>query len=432
MKQHFTLFLFCMAVFSTFLFAAPKSAHACPDCSCVMIHHNITRIKNVLLDHMSTRSYISAEFDLQEDFLQNNMFKQKLLPAWMMMAEQLTTTTMQNAFAVGSFFDAKQQLDTQRSWQKRSAEAHKDYQPSLALCRFGTNVKSLADTQSRGEFTSFVLSQRSQDRQLGNVHSSAARGNADDRRMRIQQFKDTYCKFTDNNDGLRDLCVTENESETFGTTPTRAAAMQNLDINFGEAVGKKATLNVDFLEDTQASDDEKTIFALANYLFANDVMYRIPESALRDPDNQDELLDMRSILAKRSVAEHSYNTIVGLKTQSSTGSAAYTAPYLRAVLKELGVTDEAQLNSIIGQRPSYDAQMDVLTKRLYQQPTFYTNLYDKPANVTRQGVAMQAIGLMQNFDTWESYLRTEAMLSVMLEMELMRRQEEIQNRLDRL
>ena len=36
----------------------------------------------------------------------------------------------------------------------------------------------------------------------------------------------------------------------------------------------------------------------------------------------------------------------------------------------------------------------------------------------RQKAAMEAIGLMQDFDTWQSYLRTEASLAVLLELEI--------------
>ena len=66
--------------------------------------------------------------------------------------------------------------------------------------------------------------------------------------------------------------------------------------------------------------------------------------------------------------------------------------------------------------------MDMLTKKLYQRPEFYTDLYDKPANVDRKLVSMQAIGLMQDFDTLKSYLRQEMILAVMVELEINREQ----------
>jgi len=59
--------------------------------------------------------------------------------------------------------------------------------------------------------------------------------------------------------------------------------------------------------------------------------------------------------------------------------------------------------------------MEVLTKDIYQNPVFFTELYDKPANVTRKGATIRALNLMQERDLYESQLRTEAVLAVMLE-----------------
>ena len=120
---------------------------------------------------------------------------------------------------------------------------------------------------------------------------------------------------------------------------------------------------------------------------------------------------MRSIIAKRGVAENSFNAIVGLKSEGTAGSKEF----LYALLKDLGIP-EIEIPKILGENPSYDTQMNILTKKIYQNPNFYTNLYDKPANVARKNVAMQAIGLMQKFDTFKSHLRSEASLSILLEL----------------
>ena len=75
--------------------------------------------------------------------------------------------------------------------------------------------------------------------------------------------------------------------------------------------------------------------------------------------------------------------------------------------------------------------MEILTKKIYQNPDFYTNLYDKPANVERKGVALQAIGLMQKFDLFKSNLRSEASLSVLLELAVIDLQKEVENEFGR-
>src|SRR5690606_24858080 len=90
-------------------------------------------------------------------------------------------------------------------------------------------------------------------------------------------------------------------------------------------------------------------------------------------------------------------------------------PYLYKMVQELGVPDD-DIEKMLGKHPSYFAQMELLTKKAFQNPVFYTDLYDKPANIDRKGAALQALGLMQDRDMYESLLRSEAVLSVLLEM----------------
>lgn len=86
---------------------------------------------------------------------------------------------------------------------------------------------------------------------------------------------------------------------------------------------------------------------------------------------------------------------------------------------------------MIGERPSYFAMLEVMAKKIYQQPEFFTNLYDTPANVRRKDVAMQAVDLIVGRDLYQSELRSEALYSLLLEMELSRYQEEIQARMEK-
>jgi hypothetical protein len=108
-----------------------------------------------------------------------------------------------------------------------------------------------------------------------------------------------------------------------------------------------------------------------------------------------------------------------------------TVTYMNVLLQDLGIPP-AELVDWLGKQPSYYAQMEFLTKIMFQNPQFYVTLYDTPANVARKKVLLQAIGLMQDFDTLQSYLRTEMMLSQILELELIKLQKEVQDRVDRL
>jgi hypothetical protein len=101
------------------------------------------------------------------------------------------------------------------------------------------------------------------------------------------------------------------------------------------------------------------------------------------------------------------------------------------ILRQLGVSS-AEARTILGEYPSYHAVMELLTKKIYQDPNFYTNLYDKPANVDRIGASMRAIGVMQDMDMFRSRLRNEMFLSQVLELEVDAEQVRVQNNIGQL
>jgi hypothetical protein len=136
-------------------------------------------------------------------------------------------------------------------------------------------------------------------------------------------------------------------------------------------------------------------------------------------------MDMRALIAKRSVAENSFNNYVGMRAKGTAGSTQSIA----AFLKNLGMSDSAVTNELQN-APSYNAQMEILTKKLYQDPSFYVNLMDSPENVQRQYATLQSFGLMQQRDIFETIQRTEMLLSIILEMEIGKKQNSIQAKMD--
>jgi len=80
-----------------------------------------------------------------------------LLAAMMLMAEQLTANAIQQVEIIGTFFDAKHQLETQRLFQTLTARAHKDYHPSEELCEVGTASKSLASSERSSDLAAMVF-----------------------------------------------------------------------------------------------------------------------------------------------------------------------------------------------------------------------------------------------------------------------------------
>lgn len=430
MKKHpFTLALsvLCMAIMTLSFTPKKAQAVACVGCSCAVA---ATAASSAAWD--STLELIKKHLDKEvkehKTYLESTFFAKYLAPAMQDMTDQLTAVGMQQVGIIGTFFDAKHQMETQRLLSTLQARAHKDYHPSMGMCEFGSNVKSLAASERKSEVNSVVLAKRSIDRQLGAANTSASQGPGQDIAARLEQFKDTYCDKADNNNGLASLC-----SSGSGATDKsdEERARFNKDIDYVRTVALPWTINADFT-DQSLQDSEADILALASNLYSHDIFVRPLPDSLKDPtganpdmsriwEHRKNYLDQRAITAKRNVAQNSFNAIVGMKTEGSGGSKAF----MSGILEELGLSDDDEITALIGEKPSYHAQMELLTKKIYQNPDFYTNLYDKPANVSRKGVAMQAIGLMQKFDMLKSTLRKEASLSILLELAVTDEQNEI-------
>lgn len=380
--------------------------------------HRETRPEN-------TTKHVIGEFTAHRSWIISILWEDNILPSMMLMADQLTAVAMQQVQIFGTMLDAKHQLESQRLIQSIQADAHKDYYPSEGLCEFGSSIKSLAASERKSEYTQFLLAQRSMDRQLGHANTSATYGGVLDKSNRLNQFKTTYCDPADNNNGLWQLCRDQAQPDTAANVSDEKRERYNKDIDYVRTVDFPWTIDADFT-DTSLKNSEEDVMALASNLYTHHIFNRISDmenvEGLDIKTIQKRYMDMRALTAKRSVAENSFSAIASMKSQGTSGSKAF----LDALLKELGLQGE-ELQTLMGDKPSYYAQMEVLTKKIYQNPDFYTNLYDKPANVLRKEVALQAVALMQKFDLFKSYLRSESSLSVLLELAVVDLQEELEN-----
>ncbi len=350
-----------------------------------------------------TTQLITDEFIQHREWIVKSVWEAHLLPAMLMMTEQISAVAMHQMFAVGALFDAKHQLETQRIIETMQAEAHKKYQPDETLCQVGTNTRSLAASDRNADLTQFSLAKVMLGRGLLNGDGISGGGPRDDVRSRMANFKENYCNEADFGNGMGNLCDVSN--------PARI----NRDIDFVMAVDQEKTLNIDFSE-PEAETDETDVVALAYNLYGQRLFPYLQGDKIALPDGRlitegaYVYMDMRALLAKRSVAQAAFAAQAAMRSEGTED----VKPYLSAILTEMGIP-EAEVDTIIGERPSYNAQMELLTKTLYQTPNFYAELYGKPANIDRKIASMQAVGLMQRRDMYRSSLRREAIEAVLLE-----------------
>lgn len=453
-------------LFTSYASYVPQSAYACFSCA-----DGIDAAKGDIWrearDELTDK--VDERFKWLQSYILENIWERSVLPNMMLSAEQFSAIAMQQAMAVGMFIDAEIQMDTQRLLQEIRANTHKKYHPSTGMCEFGSLMKSIAATELKGEFQATVLSHRSQDRQLGQTDTVGATGGILDRFSRLEQFKNKYCNVMNRNTALKDFCDSDVHWDDSGFL-SHKRGQTSKDIDYFSLVNFPKTMNIDFTNteivldanDNNFADaedinneDEEHVLAMAANLYGYVNFARFPSRLLEEKadqgvtDAQRVYLDMRSIVAKRSVAENSLYAIAALKAKGNRVEAASPSgggggggptpppttepmsarPYMVHVLTELGGTTPDQALQILGEDPSYYAQMEILTKKLYQNPDFYTNLYDKPANVERKATALQAIKLMQKFDMLESYLRNEASTSILLELAVVDLQKEVEEQI---
>lgn len=391
----FFLGLLLIFIFPFTLIGGSKKASACATCSVY-------------------ESALRSEFSTHQSWLSNSWWNGNVEPAIKQFADEFRSSTLFDTITFGVFLDAQNLMGAQRAIQESTVNTLKNYTPSDTICKFGTLSRSLALSESKGNANQLVLSKRSLNRQMGHTRMASSSGPQQDQAARLEQFQKDYCDVQDFGTAMKPMCI-----------GSPSDARLNIDINYTRAVDTKSTIDLD-LTDATSTNDESDIIALGNNLYAHKIFDRINAKDLKQDNKKDlqsTFLDQRSIVAKRSVAENSFYEIVGQKSKGGTGSQAY---FLK-VLESLGLSS-TDAQKYLGDAPSYDAQMEVLTKKLYQDPAFYASLMDSPANVNRQYAALQSFGLMQKRDIFETVARSEMLMSLLLEMEIAKYQDVIQNR----
>ncbi len=384
------------------------SSAGCSPCQ-VMIETN----------HDQIERHIDRKFD-QHNSWTIEWYDNEFHPALRRMIQQFNAVMVHQVQIIGQFFDAKHRLETQRLFQTLEAAANKDYMPSEGMCVIGTGVRGLIASERKTDLVKNVYANRAMDRQLLSAETLSGRDGESDKLSRLRDFRSDFCNPADNGNGLAILCGGGGSGER-----------RNKDIDFMRTIEAKYTIDSDFGNtDTGLTEDEQDVFALTANLFAHKVLptENLERDNLADtvgnPKNAaHRYIDLRSVAAKRSVAHNSFMSIVAERSTGTRGDED-GGPYVKRIVLDLGVP-AADIHILLGDNPSYFAQMEVMTKNIFQDPKFYTDLYDKPANVLRKGAAIRSVGLMQDRDIYNSLLRSEAVLSVLLDTMLHKEQQRV-------
>jgi len=157
-------------------------------------------------NHESIQELNRDLFREHHEWLIGVFFRQHIGFAMGLMTNEMTTVALQQVKMIGTFFDAKHQLETQRLFQTLMAEAHKDYQPSEGLCDIGTTARALIVSEKKSDLAHQTLANRVMERQLKTGDNLAEQVNSD-LYSRIDVFKNYFCNTNDNGRGLQNLCT---------------------------------------------------------------------------------------------------------------------------------------------------------------------------------------------------------------------------------
>lgn len=329
-----------------------------------------------------------------------------------LMTSQLTAAMVHQVNIIGTFLDAKHQLEIQRLLQQKQADAHKDYHPSEQMCEIGTVIRNLANTEKHMELSHQTIVRRILKRELVGGDATTDQGPESDQFSRMKHLRDVYCNVEDNGNTADYVCKNKDSQGT----------RTNRDVDYTTTLETPLTLKLDF-NDSTMSEDEENLLELVNNLFYHRPFPEISEAYTTLKRMTEPMMAKRSIIAMRGIARHSIGAIIAQKTEGPKHEGSAT-PYMYALVKEFGLEEE-EIRKMIGEHPSYYAQMEILTKKLYQHPSFVVNLYDKPVNVTRIRTAMQAIKTMQDRDIHEAMMRREMLLSMILELRIRQNQDAV-------
>lgn len=313
---------------------------------------------------------------------------------------------IRQATALGTFLQAQENNRSISSLQKGSAEAARNYLPSESLCRFGTLSQSLAADDMKSRISQASSATGSMQREIGARGTAAQAGAANDLAMRMEEVIKETCG---GEPGLTLMCGT-NPQRSFADVPRDQRI--NSDLNFARTVDSVGTLNTSSSgEDGTA--EEQSLTLLGYNLYGHKQMSGRPTSGqMKTPKGENTYRQVRSVAGARGVAQNSYAAITGMKSKGS----GKGKEYFQALMKQLGVGSSG-LTYAIDDNPSYSAQMEVLTKKLYQDPTFYINLMEGKTNVARQSAAMAGIEVMQDRDLYNSMRRSEMLLALLVQLQ---------------
>ncbi|PZP57315.1 MAG: hypothetical protein DI586_00605 [Micavibrio aeruginosavorus] len=369
----------------------------------------------------STRDNMKIYMDIhrrggggKDSYLFKTYWENTVYPGLQSVEAQIKQGLIRQMTSLGSFLQAQENNRSVASVQVAQAQAAQNYLSSEALCRFGTLSQNLAADDISTRTAQSYLATGSMQRELGTRGASAQSGAQSDLNMRMEEVIKETCG---DEPGLTLMCGTNPQRRFAGVARDKR---MNTDINFTRTIDAVPTIDASFGEDEPVPDQQSVALLGYNLYGHKQMSGRLNGRQKETSKGENTNTVIRSVAGARGVAQNSYAIIAGMKSKGSNKGKQY----FDALLGQLGLGSSG-LPYAIGDQPSYSAQMEVLTKKLYQTPLFYANLMEGKTNVARQSGAMEGIEVMQDRDIYNSMRRSEMLLAILVQLQSRKKMDDV-------
>lgn len=296
-----------------------------------------------------------------------------LQPTMQRMAEQLTSSALEQVFSIASFHDVANVIRIRRTMNDMQLEDHRSLRPSGNVCTAGTMMGGMqrADAFSRGFNAAASGSMLS--RTANTWGQPAGEGAASDMLYRWKTFARRFCKTDYNN--------THANCEGNVDSP-----FPNADIDVADMVFSRDTIPLDPAADPNG-DTRQNLDAM---------IMNLAEPFVKDPVTasvtgaKDALLRASSYKSKRQLVYDSLYYVISRRVP-----AGMPQSYVDRLREIRGTTHEDASTS---PNPSRNEILRALMTQKYRNGQYALSQIDEPENNRREMVIQEALQLIQMSD----------------------------------
>ncbi len=394
-KLNIDIKLFCLVSLGILLLMFPNPSQAQIGCSgpaYCLIH---TQTRNEIT------KYSDEKFkDYEENFVLDELAKDYFTGALQYLTEQITVGDSEVSKSEAVISDARstaQGVNAARSTIMRQQAA---LDPSDSVCERATMTTSITASVRDVQDATRRSAAEGSSEDLGTIGTFGSEGPGERLRQQVQRYVEIYADPNDFNGAI---------VEAFAVTPQDSSRI-NKDISPFFLDSYTLAFNGNDQSSTKVGQDIK---ALRLNLFGHDLP-RIPSAVADRPEAQDERIDYNRVTQILGLARASYDSITTLRQEGN----GEVAPYMAALLKKRGVTEQASIEHILGEnnKPSLMAQMKVLTQEIGTGADQGGENMAHSADLARRQITNDALSLMVKFEIYKSLKRQAAHFVVMHEL----------------